>query len=354
MEIIEKYKKFISDVIKLREDFETSQLIDTTKSDPLTLLFVLYDIKRASKFLSTPKYGDDYEANKEYIKESRQLIDDKPTITKEEYSSIFSGIKLTLDELINYYNKTGYNEFLTLYMRMYKVDDFNIKCKSGYVKRYWINNMKEYKNLVYDRYVLEIPVDAKTGVTEDFIKATDTIKLQNDEVMRKELPRIVNNNKSDKKVCFISAYNKGMEDLIFSKIERCAMFHVKKPIDITQQLLLSINFYKYVNCETNDDFINLVLSDVRKYIVDAYYSLNPLIKNKRELFYANANIVFDILKKIKSILRNSMFEQRISLPIKSRDEIPELLSKMKSIIYKAIDECGIKQQKKGVDQTVCI
>jgi hypothetical protein len=104
----------------------------------------------------------------------------------------------------------------------------------------------------------------------------------------------------------------------------------------------------------NSELIDIILSDVRIFLVDVLYNMNSSIKNKRELYFANVKIIFDISKNIKSSLKTELYTQDIKFPLDTFEKKTEAYGKLKSTITKVINESGVKTIGRSADQTICI
>lgn len=119
-------------------------------------------------------------------------------------------------------------------------------------------------------------------------------------------------------------------------------------------VLSSINIYKYMICGSNSEFIDVLMTDINNTLLEVLFKTNNNIKNKKELYFGNAKIVFDTSKKIATTIKNELFSMNIKLPINDKVDKFELANKLNAIIAKAITISGIATYSKSVDQVICI
>jgi hypothetical protein len=397
--INEYYNNYVKYVDIINEYYPKIRIPFNVKEETnieLKLLHILNELRKISSLLNTPLVLTDYNKTVEIKERNKELFTRKPILDKSVYFQTISNISLlNLEDIKNLINKYNYSDlFKVLKFKFTKTIIVIEPNNELFCKRYWINNMEQYKNLVYDKSVYYKKINKNTGINPVYLDLTNTIIYKNEEKIHEELKRYVNNintvidnktlidkidnntlsinneNSTTNKVkinqininkqqqddsCFISSYNKYIEDKIKFKMVKCNTVPVKTMINISEQLINSININNLMNkANQNSELIDIVLSDIRIFLVDVLYNMNSSIKNKRELYFANAKIIFDITKNIKSNLKTELFSQDIKFPLDTFEKKTEVYGKLKNVLTKVINESGVKTIGRSVDQTICI
>jgi len=395
--IDEYYNKYCTFVDIVNEYYPKTRIplyIKEETNIELKLLHILNELRKISSFLNTPIVLDDYNKTIDIKQRNKELFTRKPNLDKSVYIQTINNLGLLdLNELKRLVNKYNYNDLFKVMKFKFSRSTFIVESDQDlYCKRYWVNNMEQYKNLVYDKSVYYKKINKKTGINPVYLDLTDTILYKNEEKIKNDLKRFVSNtnpiidnktliDKIDNNLlsdnrsinnkikvnqvninkqqhdesCFISSYNKYIEDKIKLKMVKCSTVSVRTMINISDQLINSININNLMNRVTqNSELIDIILSDVRIFLVDVLYNMNSSIKNKRELYFANAKIIFDISKNIKSSLKTELYTQDIKFPLDTFEKKTEAYGKLKSTITKVINESGVKTIGRSADQTICI
>jgi hypothetical protein len=379
-QINEFYEKYVKFVDLIHDHFPNIRVPLFIKEEPnieLKLLHILNELRKITTLLKSPLILTDYHKTNEIKLRNKELFARKPISDNSVYVQTITNLgTLDINELKKLVNKYNYIDLFKVMKFKYSKTSYNIEpLNNKYCKRYWINNMEQYKNLVYDKSVYYKKLDKNTGINPVYIDLTNTIIYQNDSKIQNDLKRIANkeiNINSDIKdeikqpqttitseqennSTFINAYNKYVEDKIKLKIVRCVPLTVKSMINITDQLIGSININNLINNSLQmPELIDKVLSDVRIFLVDVLYNMNTSVKNKRELYFANAKIIFDITKNIKSNLKIELYSQDIKFPIDTFEKKNEAYGKLKNVISKVINDSGVKTIGRSAEQTICI
>lgn len=373
----DNYVKFIDIVNKEYNNIKLPSYISNEKIIEIKALHIVNDLKKINRMLNTPQINQDYSIIQEIKNKNRLLMANYPLLDDNTYKQIIANLSLLdIKEIIKLINKYGYNELFKIVKFKIPRLEVNIENKSKILcKRYWVNNMSQYKNLVYDKSIYTKNINKNNGIDINFINMTNSIVYENEDKITNELKRYINtdvNNKIDKfknnkidnyeikdktvnHANFVSAYNKYIENIINQKIVKCTTIPAKNIVNISDQLFNSINIDSIINNSSNkDELITKIIQNFRVFLVDALYNLNSSVKNKRELYFANAKIIFDIIKEIKTILKQELNSQDIVFPLDNFDKKTEAYGKIKLIINKCIDHSGVKRIGKTVEQTICI
>jgi len=398
-EYFNNYSKFVDIIHEYYTNIRVPLYIKEETNIEIKLLHILNELRKISSLLNSPLILTDYHKTNEIKTRNRELFSRKPILDKSTYVQTITNLSLLdINEIKKLVNKYNYSDLFRIMKFKFSKAIFIVEPDDKlFCKRYWINNMEQYKNLVYDKSVYYKTINKNTGINPVYIELTDTILYKNEEKIQSDLKRFISNEKTnidttkiqnnisninqtniniidvnkinnnikisqsniskiqEDESCFVNAYNKYIENKINTKMVKCTTVSVRTMINITDQLINSININNLMNNSTqNSDLIDRVLSDVRIFLVDVLYNMNSSIKNKRELYFANAKIIFDITKNIKSNLKTELYSQDIKFPIDTFEKKTEIGGRLKNIIIKVINESGVKTIGRSVDQTICI
>lgn len=376
----EYYDKYVTYVKIVHEDYKNIKIpvyITEEKIPEIKVLHIVNDIRKINRIINSPQINGDYNKNNELKAKNKQIMSNSPSLNNSLYKQTMTNLSLLdFKELHRLINKYNYNELFKVIK--YRLSKYDIKIEHNskiLCKRYWVNGMNQYKNLVYDKNVYSNLLNRNNGINNEFITKTNTIIYENEDKIFNELKRYINTDPTDnndkyesikitsldvpssqtENSSFVNAYNKYIENRIEEKLVRCTTTPVKTIINITEQLINSIDIDSLIqNTNNKYEMIDKILQQIRVYLVDALYNLNSSIKNKRELYFANAKIIFDVSNRIQIILNNEFYNQDIKFPIDTFEKKTEAYGKIKLIVNKSINESGVKNINRSVEQTICI
>jgi hypothetical protein len=280
---------------------------------------------------------------------------------------------------VELYNEMRYRQ-LTADLATY-IKDKKGSVKNNYVKRYWLEP-RPLDRMVYNANINNMFDLGKCGISVQAINDSTTInpsaeeyvaanlarhyKLPSDDIIEQEIesldnldgvkpkiPRLSDDDKDDVNIN-MSVYNGSVYDRFTAGIVHCIPILIKQPVDITDNLIYSLDTNKYASLASYNDIIDAVLLDVRKFMVDALYGVNPNIRNRRELLYGNSNIIFDVVKGIYNSLRSQLYESDIVVPAITRDDKMNTIGKLQRMIRESVSNSSIKTQRRGIETTICI